>query len=371
MQQQVRKFQLYFKRERILVISGILAMISCFLIPPDYDYLTYIDEYTLVLLFSLMAVMAGLKECRLFENIGQGLLKRFHSQRGIAGILIFLCFFSGMFVTNDVALITFVPFGIFVLQMAKMETHLCQIVTLMTIGANLGSMLTPVGNPQNLYLYSFFNVSIGDFLALTFPYVLLAGILLLLSVLLLFKRRQSASPEFDDTVALQKKKLIYYTVLFLLCLFTILDFISIAILLPLIFFAVFLQDRKLLLHVDYGLLATFFFFFIFIGNMGRLPVLHQFIAQFADQYAKLVAIGISQIISNVPAALLLSGFTDHWQALVTGTNLGGLGTLIASMASFISYKQVILYNPALKGRYLVIFTGWNVLFLAIFLWFSC
>lgn len=355
----------FLKKEIVLTISGILAIISCFFVLPDAEYIGYIDFHTILILFCLMAVMAGLKDIGVFQSVGESLLKKFHSERGIVIILVFLCFISSMFITNDVALITFVPLALLIMTMAKMESALCMVITLMTIAANLGSMLTPIGNPQNLYLYSTSGMSLFSFLKLMLPYTCVAGVLLLICI---FAKYHSKEIHFELPVRrslLNKKRIAYYVVLFIFCLLAVAKIMPIGLLFILIFFAVFADNRKLLLKIDYSLLATFAFFFIFIGNMGRFPIFRDFLSSILEGQELLVAVLSSQVISNVPAALLLSGFTDKWTALIVGTNLGGLGTLIASMASLISYKQLAQNYPDKKGKYMVMFSLWNIIFLVV------
>lgn len=355
----------FLKKEIVLTISGILAVISCFFVLPDSQYMGYIDFHTILILFCLMAVMEGLKDIGLFQRIGESLLKKFHSERGIAIVLVFLCFISSMFITNDVALITFVPLALLIMTMAKMEAALCMIITLMTIAANLGSMLTPIGNPQNLYLYSTSGMSLISFLGLMLPYTLIAAALLLISI---FTKHRSKEINFKlpkRRNEISKKRIAYYLILFILCLFAVAKIMPIAGLFVIVFVAVFIDKRGLLKKIDYSLLATFIFFFIFIGNMGRLEFFRNFLTFILEGNEMLVAILSSQVISNVPAALLLSGFTDKWTALIVGTNLGGLGTLIASMASLISYKQLAANYSEKKGEYMMMFTVWNIIFLVV------
>ena len=355
----------FLKKEIVLTISGILAVISCFFVVPDSEYINYIDFHTILILFCLMAVMEGLKDIGLFQRIGETLLKKFHSERGIAIVLVFLCFISSMLITNDVALITFVPLALLIMTMAQMESALCMIITLMTIAANLGSMLTPIGNPQNLYLYSVSEMSLLSFLGLMLPYTFIAAVLLLICILVKYRSKEISFSLPYGRQKLNKKRIIYYLILFALCLLAVAKIMPIFILFLITFIAVFVDKRGLLKKIDYSLLATFIFFFIFIGNMGRLEVFRNFLTSILEGNEMLVAILSSQIISNVPAALLLSGFTDKWTALIIGTNLGGLGTLIASMASLISYKQLAANYPDKKGKYMIMFTVWNIIFLAV------
>lgn len=351
----------FVKQEMILLIAAVLAVISCFLVPPDAAYAGYVDTRTLILLFCLMLVMAGLKHLGVFQFIGGRLLSMVKSERGLALILIFLCFFSSMLITNDVALITFVPFGILILNMAQRPVLINRTVVLMTIAANLGSMLTPIGNPQNLYLYSVSGMSLSDFLLLMLPYTAASALILLAAVFLLFKSSE-LSVHVADITAPDIRWLMFYILLFVVCLLGVADILLPWILLVLLVTANLFTKPKLFKQVDYSLLLTFTAFFVFIGNMGRYPVFHDFIAGIVTGHEQTTAILSSQVISNVPAALLLSGFTDNIRELIIGTNLGGLGTLIASMASLISYKQI-----SDKGSYMGTFTLWNIIFLAL-LW---
>lgn len=355
----------FLKKEIVLTISGILALCSCFLVHPDSQYASYIDWHTILILFCLMAVMEGFKDIGLFQYIGETLLKKISSKRGVVCILVFLCFLSSMLITNDVALITFVPLALLILNMANMKASLCYIITLMTIAANLGSMFTPIGNPQNLYLYSTSGVSLGNFLTLMLPYTLISAILLFIAIFAKFNKSNVPVELEAQSNTMNVKRIIYYTVLFMVCLLAVAKICPTGLLFGIILIAVIIDNRKLLLHIDYSLLLTFIFFFIFIGNIGRFPAFRDFLAGILQERVTLVAVLSSQIISNVPAALLLSGFTNDWNALIIGTNLGGLGTLIASMASLISYKQLAQNHPDVKGKYMVVFTIANIIFLLV------
>ena len=355
----------FLKKEIVLTISGILAVASCFLVHPDSRYAAYIDWHTILILFCLMAVMAGFKDIGLFQNIGETLLRKINSERGVVCVLVFLCFLSSMFITNDVALITFVPLALLILNMAKMNDSLYYIITLMTIAANLGSMLTPIGNPQNLYLYTTSGLSLGNFVMLMLPYTIIAAILLLICIFIRFRKCGIPVELESKANPMNVKRIVYYGILFAICLLAVAKICPIGLLFGIIVLAIIIDNRKLLLKIDYSLLLTFIFFFIFIGNMGRFPAFRDFLAEILDGRVTLVAVLSSQIISNVPAALLLSGFTNEWNALIIGTNLGGLGTLIASMASLISYKQLAQNHPDAKGKYLAVFTIVNIIFLLI------
>lgn len=352
------------KGDAVLAASLCLALFSCFLVPPGPRYVEYLDFNTLILLFCLMLIIEGLRQENFLQMIGNRILGRVSTTRGVALTLVFLCFFSSMFITNDVSLITFVPFGILVLNMAGLTERICYTVTLMTIAANLGSMFTPMGNPQNLYLFSLSGLSIPQFLLLTGPYVLAAGILLLLFVFPAF-RKEGISPRLAPADGIKKGAVCFYLILFVCCLLTVAGLVPHALLLAAVSVAVAVKNRKLFLHVDYSLLLTFVFFFIFVGNLRRAEGLHSLISSLVLGRERLLGVLMSQAISNVPAAMLLSGYTDRVQELIVGTNLGGLGTLIASMASLISYKQIAGGFPEQKRNYFKIFTGCNLAFLAL------
>ena len=365
----VNRISNFIKKEAVLCIALGLAVLSVFWQPVDREYLEYIDWDTLMLLFCLMAAMAGFQRLGVFQRIGDALLAAVTNTRSLLLILCFLPFFFSMFITNDVALITFVPFGMIVLQMCGKEKLVIPLVVLQTIAANMGSSLTPIGNPQNLYLYSKSGAKVGDFLLWMLPYTLVTGICIWLAVLFQKKEQVDYKPEKSGAVWGKKRKFYFisYAVLFLFCLLSVAKVLPppVLFLMALAFFLV--ADRKILWCIDYALLGTFIGFFIFIGNLGRVSAFRDFFAGILTGHETLAGVISSQVISNVPAALLLSGFTDKWESLVVGTNLGGLGTLIASMASLISYKQMVRQYPGLKGKYFLYFTLGNVGMLVILL----
>ena len=361
------------KKEAVLSVAVILAVVSSFLVHPDKEYLGYIDFRTLAILFCLMAVMAGLQQIGLFGYVAEKLLKLVKHVRGIIFILIMLCFFSSMLITNDVALITFVPFTFIVLKMIlgeRAEKLIVPVVVMQTIAANLGSMLTPIGNPQNLYLYGKTSMNFGSFIGFMLPYTVIAFILLTAWCLLFpYKGEKQAALQLvkETSLVTYKRQLTVYGVLFVLCLLTVAHILSYEVTLLAVLVVVFLLDKNVLGKVDYALLLTFVGFFIFIGNMGRIPAFHAFIQEIITGNEVITSVIASQFMSNVPAALLLSGFTNQYELLIIGTNLGGLGTIIASMASLISFKYIGKEYRNLRGKYLIYFTVANILFLFVFL----
>lgn len=270
-------------------------------------------------------------------------------------------FVFSMVVTNDVSLITFVPFGIAILKMAQMERLIVPQVVLQTVAANLGSMLTPMGNPQNLYLYNQSGIGFGRFCLIMLPYVA-ASALFLAAAILFIKNSDFSGVPFTSGIK-NRKSLLFYVGGFVLCLLAVFKVLPSVLVAVIVAISLLVLDRKILKKVDYALLGTFFAFFIFVGNFARIEPVRNFLFSVLNGRVEIVSVITSQIISNVPAALLLSGFTSQWQSLIIGCNFGGLGTLIASMASLISYKIVIREYPGMKKRYFFFFTFLNVLFL--------
>ncbi len=348
----------FMQKEAVLCVAILCAVVSFFFSPPSKEVFSYIDWDTLALLFSLMAVMKGFQKAGLFVYLGNGLLKRTKTSRAMLLVLVFLPFVLSMVITNDVSLITFVPFGLIVLRMAKLEQLAVPLVVLQTVAANLGSMLTPMGNPQNLYLYAKSGMGFFELCGLMFPYVLFSGVCLAALVLV----RKFSVVESVSVSSQWKglKSISVYLFGFGLCLLGLFGVIpSLAIALVTGIF-LFFFDRKLLLSLDYSLLGTFLAFFVFIGNVASIEGFTRFLSSLLEGHVETVAILASQIISNVPAALLLSGFTTQWDGLLIGCNLGGLGTLIASMASLISYKMIAVEYPKQRKRYFFWFTVCNI-----------
>ena len=419
----MQKIKNFIKKEIVLCVATLLAVISMGVVWPDAEYLSYIDFRTLIILFCLMCVMAGFRHIGMFRYIAEKMLKRVHRPGSIVLLLVMLCFFFSMLITNDVALITFVPFTFEVGRMLGERTYRKMVlptVVFQTIAANLGSMLTPIGNPQNLYLYGISGMGLGEFMVIMLPYSIMSFVLLLICCVVFGRTLSGGSEELskggtvgetaegiaEETVEgtmegiaggtagkiaeereirmdAQDKEgdgelrpgdrvgsLIIYLILFFMCILTVAHLIPIVITFSAVFLGIVITEYKELAHVDYFLLLTFVAFFIFIGNMGRIPAFSNLLQRLITGNEPMAAVIASKCISNVPAALLLSGFPKNVSALLIGTNLGGLGTLIASMASLISYKYVASECetadiPGGKGRYFLQFTVANICFLVI------
>lgn len=362
-----KKITHILKTETVLVVATILAIISMFFNPPGKKYIDFIDFRVLGILLSLMLVMAGFQINGVFRKLGEMLVRKCSNTWMLSFVLVFMCFFSSMLLTNDVALITFVPFALLTLKMTHMEDMMIKVVVAQTIAANLGSMLTPMGNPQNLYLYGLSGMGIGEFIMLMLPYTIVSAILLCILLLLNKKQPLNLADMEEEEVNANPWHIAMYVLLFAVCILTVLRIVEWYIVAVIVVLAMLVIDRRVFAKTDYSLLLTFISFFIFIGNMGQIEAVRELLAKLIDGRELLVAVLSSQVVSNVPAALLLSGFTDNYNALIIGTNLGGLGTLIASMASLISYKQFVNAYPEEKGRYFRYFTVMNVVFLTILL----
>ena len=356
----------FFQKETVFCVSLVLALLSMFAVRPDAVYLSYPDYRTLALLFCLMLIVAGFQSLGVFERLGHALLHRAGNLRGLSIVLVMLCFFCSMIITNDVTLITFVPFTLLVFRMIGKEDRVLMLVVLETIAANLGSMATPIGNPQNLYLFSISSLSLGQFAWAALPYAGLSLVLLLAVLLLQRNEPLSASVSVSQVSKTRLfPALLPFLFLLILCLLVVFRVISYGPALIGVTVVVLVVNRRLFRSVDYCLLFTFLFFFIFIGNLKRIPALNAALLTLVGGHELCAGILASQVISNVPAAILLSGFTQNYAVLLTAVNLGGLGTLIASLASLISFKFYAAAYSERKGAFLKVFTLWNVLFLLI------
>lgn len=357
----------FIKKEAVLCISALAAFISMFFVPPDGQYLGYINYRVLGLLFSLMAVVAGLRGIKVFDIAAKRLAFRCRNMRSLVLVLTALCFFSSMLITNDVALITFVPLAISVLVIAGGEKYIIYTVILQTVAANMGSMLTPMGNPQNLYLADFYNMGAAEFFGATVPVCAVSGILIVLMSLYVKRQPIAVTEDKTDGDKVNKRLLLVYLVLGVLAVLSVFNVVDYRILTVVTLVAAALSDRAVLKRVDYFLLLTFAAFFIFVGNAARIEPVREFMSSLTQGRELVVGALTSQLISNVPAAAMLSSFTDNGRALLAGVDVGGLGTPVASLASLISYRIYSGYEHSNKGRYMCIFLAVNFAMLAVML----
>lgn len=359
----LEKVRAFVSKEAVLVVAVLAAAVSCALVPFDEGYASYVDWRTLALLFCLMAVVTGLRFMGVMRLLGSWAVSRASSMRTLAFALVALTFVSSMAVTNDVALITFVPLALVVLSEMGEGRHTASVVVLMTVAANLGSMLLPVGNPQNLFLYRASGMGFLQFVLTMAPIAGLSAAMLVAALLIVFRGNAEGHPDCASRKKPSKPTgrqgflFVSYLLLFALSIMAVVGLIDAFAVAALAVFALLFFDRRTLAKVDYGLLLTFVALFVFVGNMARIPAVHEVLSALVGIAPFYAAVGSSQVISNVPAAVLLSGFTNDWTALIVGTNLGGLGTPIASMASLISLKIATASGLVGKRRYLAVFTG--------------
>lgn len=353
----------FVKKNIVFCIAALAAAVTCCLVPPDAEYWGYFDWKTLSCLFLTLAVVCALRNIMFFTILARKLVTLAGNLRSLFLLLIVITFVGSMIIANDMALITFLPLGYFALSVTKQETYMAYLFVLQNISANLGGMLTPFGNPQNLYLYSYFNIPTGEFCRIMLPSFLLAVLLLVIACVPIKPVRFTLNDTFGET--LNVKKTVLYCTLFalsVLIVFRVVPFLTGLIVIPLVLFFV---DRDALKMVDYGLLGTFFFFFIFAGNLARLDSVNDLLSSLLEKDTLIVSTLSCQVISNVPSAILLSRFTTDYPNLLLGVNIGGTGTLIASLASLITFNEFRLLHPEQTKKYLGIFTAANVAFLVI------
>ena len=356
----------FIKKETVLCVAAVCAVATMFLVPPDSTYIGYIDFKVLCLLMCLMAVVAGFEGCGAFKWLAYQLLRRCKSGRVLSVVLVLLPFFSSMLVTNDVALLTFVPFTLMLMEQIGCVSAVIPMLVLQTIAANLGSMATPVGNPQNLFLYAAYALSAGEFFSAMLP-LTAVSLLCLTAAAVPVLPKELAQIELQKETLRQPKKLTVYGILFLLCLLTVFRVLHYGIMTALVIAGIAIMEPKKLKELDIALLATFVCFFIVSGNLGRVEAVRGFLQTLLERNTLLTAAATSQVISNVPAAVLLSEFTQQWRPLLEGVNIGGLGTPIASLASLITLKLYLRWPRARAGKFLGVFTAANVIGLVILL----
>ena len=365
----MKQLKQFIQKETVLCIAALCALATMVLVPPDAEYLHYIDFRVLCLLLCLMAVVAGFKSLGAFDWLTYQLLRRIRSGRVLGVTLVLLPFFCSMLVTNDVALIVFVPFTLALLAGLGCEGSMVPVIVLQTVAANLGSMATPVGNPQNLYLYAAYCLEAGEFFSVVLPLTLVSLVALSLAALPVLPRKLPEQHIREVRIA-SAGKMGLYAALFGLCLLTVFRVVPYPVTTAAVVIALALAERKLLKEIDIMLLLTFVCFFVVSENLGRVEAVRSFLQSLLCANTLLTAVGASQVISNVPAAVLLSAFTDQWRELLAGVNIGGLGTPIASLASLITLKLYLRWPGARIGRFLAVFTVANLAGLALLLGFS-
>jgi len=352
-----------FKNNIVFFVALTVAVITMFIIPPDGEYIGYFDFKTLACLFCTLAVVNALKDIGFFGYIAQKIILRAGTLRIAALLLIYITFIGSMFIANDMALLTFLPLGYYVLNSSGQNKYMAYVFILQTIAANLGGMLTPFGNPQNLYLYSRFNIPDSEFvLIMAIPFSVSIA---LVTVCCLFFPKIKITVSDGIGAVPPKGRTVFYLVLFVMTIIMVFRLLPYYVILPIVFIAILFADRSALLKVDYFLLLTFAAFFVFSGNMARIPAVSDFFSSLLEKSTLLTSVFSCQVISNVPSAVLLSQFTENYRELLLGVNIGGTGTIIASLASLITLRMYAGYNKGKGGRYVLLYSAFSFGFLAI------
>ena len=353
----------FIKKNAVMFVALVAALFTSTLIKPDAEYLGYFDFKTLTCLFCVLAVVCALKDINFFYILAHRIVEHFKTARLAVLVLVYITFIGSMLIANDMALLTFLPLGYIVLTSTGKQKYMAFTFIMQNIAANLGGMLTPFGNPQNLYLYTKFNIPTGEFMAImALPFCF--AVLLITVCCLIFVKNEVLVIE-DSEVRLPKRRTAIYLLLFLLSVLIVFRGIDYKVGLVIIFAALIFLDRHALACVDYPLLLTFVFFFVFAGNMARIEVVREFFDMLLEKNTLLFSILSCQFISNVPSAILLSQFTDNYRELLLGVNIGGVGTLISSLASLITFREYVKHNPGRTWYYLGMFTALNVAFLVL------
>ena len=353
----------FIRENLVLTVAMLAALITSFIIPPDEEYLDYFDFKTLSCLFCVLAVVCALRNIRFFYTLAKAIVRNFRTASGAILVLVYITFLGSMLIANDMALLTFLPLGYFILHTTGKEKYMAFAFIMQNIAANLGGMLTPFGNPQNLYLYSKFNIPDAEFVSIMFPPFCVA-IVLITSACLIFVKNEPLTIS-ERAASLPWGRVSVYLALFALSILMVFRFMPYQVGLIVIPIVLFFLDRQALLNVDYGLLFTFVFFFIFAGNMARIDAVREMFSYLLSINTLIFSAMSCQLISNVPSAILLSQFTDNYRELLLGVNIGGAGTLIASLASLITFKEYSKHDPKHTAGYLLKFTAFNFAFLII------
>ena len=353
----------FISKNLVMCIAFVVAVITSVIVPVDRQYIGYFDFKTLTCLFCVLAVVCALKNIKFFYILADKIVRVFKNAKMCVLALVYITFIGSMLIANDMALLTFLPLGYFVLTAASKRKYMAFTFIMQNIAANLGGMLTPFGNPQNLYLYSKYNIPNLEFISImALPF--LFSIIIITVCCLIFVKSEPLKLK-DEAMLLNKKRTALYLTLFALSIVIVFRVIPYWVGLIIIPPVLLVFDRKALKSVDYGLLFTFVFFFIFAGNMARIDIVRDLFSSLLNKNTLLVSIASCQFISNVPSAILLSQFTENYKDLLVGVNIGGVGTLISSLASLITFREYVKHNPGKTRYYIAIFSAFNFAFLII------
>lgn len=359
----MKTVKLFIKQNTVTCIAFLAAVFTCIIVPPDKNYLGYFDCKTLSCLFCVLAVVCALKNVNFFYMLARKIVQLFKNARMSVLALVYITFIGSMLIANDMALMTFLPLGYLVVKKTGKEKYMAFLFVMQNIAANLGGMLTPFGNPQNLYLYTKFQIPNLEFMKIMAPPFVIAVLLITICCIAFVKPEPL---ELDDKqFVVEPVKTVIYLLLFALSIAIVFRGIPYWIGLIIIPIVLLIMDREALKMVDYGLLFTFVFFFIFSGNLARIEVIRNLFSALLEKSTLLISVLSCQFISNVPSAILLSQFTDNYPELLLGVNIGGVGTLIASLASLITFREYTTHNPEKTRHYIKVFTIFNMAFLIV------
>lgn len=347
----------FIRKNTVACVAALAAVITSIIIPPDEQYIGYFDFKTLTCLFCTLAVVCAFKNIHIFEIISRKIVSLFHTARSAVIALVYITFIGSMILANDMALITFLPLGYFVLSSTHNKKYMAFTFIMQNIAANLGGMVTPFGNPQNLYLYSYFNISNSEFVSIMALPFIISIVLITACCFLVGNEELSLEDETDDRLNVWRT--VVYSVLFIFSIMVVFRTVPYYWGLIIVPLALLILDRKALLQVDYGLLFTFCAFFVFAGNMARIPAVNGFLQWLIAKNTLLYGVLSCQCISNVPSAILLSKFTHNYQELLVAVNIGGAGTLVASLASLITFREYSKHAPHEIGTYVKQFSIFN------------
>lgn len=361
----MEKFIRYIKNNPVLIIASVLAIITCFFVPIDSEYLNYFDYKTLCSLFCILAVVQCLKNSGFFQMVSKKTVYLFKNSRSVILALIILTFLCDLFLANDMSLITLLPLTYLVLKSTDNMEYYAFTLILQNIAANMSGMITPHGNPQNLYLYSFYNIPTFEFIKILLPQFF--AVLILLCIFPMVIKKKPLTLVYEDEYELKPKRIIVYLILFIISLLVIFRVIPYIYGSLFILIAVFILDKNALKNMDWDLLLTFVAFFIFCGNVSRIEYISLLLEKILNWNVLAIGMISCQFISNVPTAVLLSKFTTDYVSLITAVNIGSLGTLISSLASLITLKEFLKHEPGKFSYYILLFTVINVIFLIIML----
>ncbi|MBQ6698486.1 MAG: citrate transporter [Oscillospiraceae bacterium] len=353
----------FFKKNAVMSIALAAAIITSIIVPLDRAYIGYFDFKTLTCLFCVLAVVCAFRNINFFYVLARKVVSVFKNARLSVIALVYITFIGSMLIANDMALLTFLPLGYFVLTATNKTEYMSFTFVMQNIAANLGGMLTPFGNPQNLYLYTKFGIPTNEFMQIMFPPFILS-IILITACCIIFVKPEPLFLCYAKT-PLNPRRTVLYSILFVLSIVIVFRIIPYQLGLVIIPAVLLFADRKALKAVDYPLLLTFVFFFIFAGNMARIPAVNSLFSSLLEKSTLLSSILSCQVISNVPSAILLSQFTEDYANLLVGVNIGGVGTLISSLASLITFREYLKHNPGKARHYIIIFSVFNFAFLGI------